>query len=391
MQEIVIKLALNRSRNKKNHMKSNFIPVNEPLLNGNEKKYLNECIDTGWISSEGPFIKTFEQNLASYFGRKYGIAVANGTMAIDIAIDVLDLKEGDEVIMPSFTIISCVMGLVRNKCVPVFVDQELNTWNMNVSQIEAKINTKTRAIMVVHIYGLPVDMDPIIDLAKKYNLKIIEDAAEMHGQEYKNKKCGSFGDISTISFYPNKHITTGEGGMIFTDDEELAHKCQYYRNLCFIPEKRFYHTHLGYNARMTNLQAAVGLAQFEKIEEFIKKKRWIGKLYQELLINLPHIQLPLKSTAYAENIYWVFGLLIDREYHIDANEAMKKLADMGVGTRPFFFGMHKQPILIDKYQFNISLPICEHMSTNGFYIPSGLAITEEQIHNVANSLKKIFN
>lgn len=188
------------------------VPVNEPLLNGNEKKYLNECIDSGYISSEGAFVKKFENAMAAYFGRKHAIAVTNGTVAIDIAIEALELKEGDEVIMPTFTIISCIGGLLRKGCKPVFIDQQPDTWNMDITQIEKKITVKTKAIMVVHIYGLPVDMDPVIKTAAKYNLKIIEDAAEMHGQEYNGKKCGSFGDISTVSFYPNKHITTGEGG-----------------------------------------------------------------------------------------------------------------------------------------------------------------------------------
>ena len=203
-----------------------MIPVNEPLLDGNEKKYLIDCIDTGWISSEGPYIKRFEDEFALTVSRKHGIAVANGSMALEAAVVALGLGDGDEVIMPSFTIISCASALVRVGATPVLIDSDPLTWNIDVSAIEAKITSRTKAIMIVHIYGLPCDLDPILDLAKKHNLKIIEDAAEMHGQTYKGRPCGSFGDISIFSFYPNKHITTGEGGMIVTNSDELADKCR---------------------------------------------------------------------------------------------------------------------------------------------------------------------
>ncbi|MEX2230710.1 MAG: DegT/DnrJ/EryC1/StrS family aminotransferase [Cyclobacteriaceae bacterium] len=364
--------------------------VNEPLLDGNEKKYLSECIDSGWISSEGPFVKEFEERIAEYFNRRYAIAVCNGTVAIDIAVDALDLQPGDEVIMPSFTIISCISGILRRGCVPVFVDQEASTWNMDVSQVEGKITPKTKAIMVVHIYGLPVDMEPVLAISKKFKLKIIEDSAEMHGQTYSGKKCGSFGDISTLSFYPNKHITTGEGGMVLTDDTALADRCRSLRNLCFLPERRFVHYELGYNARMTNMQAAIGLAQLERIDEFIGKKRWIGSLYQELLNDLPMVTLPLNKTKHAENIYWVFGIILKKEFRHDASYVMKQLGMLGVGSRPFFWGMHEQPVL-KKYNFykEEKLPVCENMARRGFYLPSGLALSEKQIRYVAEKLREI--
>lgn len=366
------------------------VPVNEPLLKGNEKKYLNECIETGWISSEGPFVRKLEESLARYFDRKFAVAVCNGTMAIDIAVDALELQAGDEVIMPSFTIISCVSGLVRKGCVPVFIDQQLDSWNMDVQQIEKKITSRTKAIMAVHIYGLPVDMDPILEVAKKHNLRVIEDAAEMIGQTYKGKRCGAFGDISTLSFYPNKHLTTGEGGMVLTDDPRLAERCRSLRNLCFIPEKRFVHYELGYNARMTNLQAAIGLAQFERIDEFLEKKRSIGAFYQKHLMNLSSVILPLKETHYAENIYWVFGIVLRPECGHDAQHAMTELAKLGIGTRPFFWGLHEQPVL-KKYGFykEEKFPVCENLSRNGFYIPSGLAITEDQMFYVVDKLIRL--
>jgi perosamine synthetase len=259
------------------------IPVNEPLLNGNEKKYLNQCIDTGWISSEGPFVEQLEQKFAARVGRKYGIAVSNGSVALDAAVAALEIGKGDEVILPTFTIISCAAAIVRAGAIPVVVDCDRNTWNMDVSQIEAKITSRTKAIMVVHIYGLPVDMEPVLALADKYGLYVIEDAAEVHGQTYKGIPCGSFGNISTFSFYPNKHITTGEGGMLLTDDEQLAQRCRSLRNLCFQPQKRFVHEELGWNMRMSNLQAAIGVAQLERLDEFIARKRRMGQVYTELL------------------------------------------------------------------------------------------------------------
>jgi len=370
-----------------------FIPVNEPLLNGNEKKYLIECIDTGWISSEGPFIRRFEENFSSRVGRKFGVAVANGTLAIDAAIQALNIGPGDEVILPTFTIISCISQIIRSGAKPILVDCDPFTWNMDVSQVEAKITSATKAIMFVHIYGLPVDLDPILGLAKKYNLKLIEDAAEMHGQTYKGRPCGSFGDISTFSFYPNKHITTGEGGMIVMDDESLYLECQSLRNLCFQPQKRFVHEELGWNMRMTNLQAAVGVAQLERLDEFVNRKRAMGALYTEQLHEVEDkIQLPVARTDYADNIYWVYGVVLKEALGVDAHSVMQKLSEMGVGTRPFFYPMHLQPVFTKASHFqNESYPVSEKISRLGFYLPSGLALSEVDIVKSAKALIKILN
>lgn len=367
-----------------------FIPVNEPLLNGNEEKYLVECIRTGWISSEGPFIKKFEEQLAARMGRKYGVAVSNGSVALDAAVMALGLGSGDEVILPTFTIISCAAAIVRAGAVPVVVDCDPATWNMDVAQIEARITPRTKAIMVVHIFGLPVDMDPLLALARKHGLKVIEDAAEMHGQTYKGKPCGSFGDISTFSFYPNKHITTGEGGMIVTDDLALAEKCRSLRNLCFKPEQRFVHDELGWNYRMTNLQAALGVAQLERLDEFVQIKRRMGARYTELLTGTPGIQLPLARTAYADNIYWVYGMVLDDSVPFDAKEAMTRLGKLGIGTRPFFWPMHEQPVFRKMGLFaGESHPVAEHIARRGFYIPSGMALTGEQMERSAAAVKEV--
>jgi perosamine synthetase len=378
----------------------NFIPVNEPLLDGNEKKYLAECIDTGWISSEGPFIKRLEEGMASRVGRKFGIAVCNGTAALDVAVAALKLGPGDEVILPTFTIISCATAIVRAGATPVVVDSDPLTWNMDVNQVAAKITSRTRAIMVVHIYGLPVDMDPILDLAQKHGLKIIEDAAEVIGQTYRSQRsevsgqcaeraCGSFGDISTFSFYPNKHITTGEGGMVLTNDPTLAERCRSLRNLCF-QKKRFVHEELGWNFRMSNIQAALGVAQLERLDEFVKRKREIGRRYTELLKDAPGLQLPVAATDYAENIYWVYGVVLKDEVPFDAEEAMKRLALLGIGTRPFFWPMHQQPVFKNLGLLaNESCPVAERLAKRGFYLPSGLKLTAAQMDRAVAGLADI--
>ena len=369
---------------------NNFIPVNEPLLNGNEKKYLNECIDTGWISSEGPFVKRLEESFSERTGRKYGIAVCNGTAALEAAVIAAGISKGDEVIMPSFTIISCASAVIRAGAVPVLVDSEKDTWNMRIEQIESKITSKTKAIMAVHIYGLPVDMNPLIKLAEKYNLKIIEDSAELIGQTYFGKQCGSFGEVSTFSFYPNKHITTGEGGMILTDNEEIAERCRSLRNLCFKPEKRFVHDELGFNFRMTNLQAALGVAQLERLDEFIDIKRRNGNMYYEGLKEIPFIELPLRKKEYSDNIYWVYGIILKEEAGMNAETAMRRLSEKKIGTRPFFYPMHLQPVLKNMGLYkNESYPESEILSEYGFYIPSGLALTKEQIEITIDAVKNL--
>ncbi len=367
-----------------------FIPVNEPLLNGNEKKYLCECIDTGWISSEGPFVKEFEKKMSAAAGRKYGISVSNGTAALEVAVQALGIGEGDQVIMPTFTIISCAMAVTKLGAVPVLVDSDIHSWNMNVDEIEEKITPKTKAIMIVHLYGLPVDVDKILELAKKYDLKVIEDAAEMHGQTYHGKPCGSFGDISTFSFYPNKHITTGEGGMVVTDDEELAERCRMLRNLCFRKDVRYVHDEISDNYRFTNLQAAVGLAQLERLDEFVERKRAMGKYYTEQLRQLKGLILPVERTEYADNIYWVYGIVLEERVEADNRTMQKLLAEEGIGSRTFFWCMHEQPVYQQAGLFSGErYAQAEYLARKGFYIPSGLALTKEQMDRVVTGLEKV--
>lgn len=366
-----------------------FIPVNQPVLDGNEKEYLIRCIETGWISSEGPAVKEFEDKLAARVGRRHGIAVSNGSTALDLAVLALRLPAGSEVIMPSFTIISCAAAIVRAGLIPVLVDADPHTWNMDVRQLNSRVTPRTRAIMVVHIYGLPTDMDPVLEIASRNDLRIVEDAAEMHGQTYRGRPCGSFGDVSTFSFYPNKHMTTGEGGMVLTDDPGIAESCRSLRNLAHSPNRRFVHEELGHNFRLTNLQAALGIAQLEKLDASVAKKRRMGRFYNEQLSGIRELELPPARTDYAENIYWVYGMVLADSVPMDATEMMTKLAEEKVGTRPFFWGMHEQPVFRKMGLYaDDRHPVTERISRRGFYIPSGLGITEAQQQRVVDAVKR---
>lgn len=366
-----------------------MIPVNEPLIEQKEYENILDCLKTGWISSEGKYIKEFEEKWSSYCGMKYGIAVSNGTTALEAAIWCLDLEPGSEIIMPTFTIISCAMAIIRNGHKPVLVDSEPRTWCMDTTKIEEKITDKTKAIMVVHIYGHPVDMDPVINIAQKYNLKIIEDAAEAHGAEYKSLKCGSFGDVSTFSFYANKLITTGEGGMVLTNNELYAERVRSFRNLCFKKERRFYHTELGNNYRLTNMQAAIGAAQTARINEIVEKKRKMGFLYLSLLKDVPNVQLPTEE-SWAKSVFWMFGIVLDENNKMDLSLFVEKLNGEGVQTRPFFLGMHEQPVFYEKGLFlKENYPVADKLARRGLYLPSGLSLTKEQIETVADKVKKV--
>jgi len=375
-----------------------MIAVNEPLLGDRELEYVTECIKTGWISSAGHFIEEFEEKWAAYCGMAHGVAVSNGTTALQVAVGCLDFDPGDEVIMPTFTIISCALAILENGGIPVLVDCDPRTWCMDVLQVEARITPRTRAIMPVHIYGHPVDMDPLISLADKYHLEIVEDAAEVHGAEYLSgrfgddpvwKRCGGMSDISTFSFFANKLITTGEGGMVLTNNAQYAEKARSLRNLCFRSDRRFYHTELGYNFRLTNLQAALGLAQMERFAHIIEKKRWMGAAYTERLKDIEVLQLPVEE-PWARQVYWMYSVVLDESSGMDAVEFARRLQDMGIQTRPFFLGMHEQPVFHDRGLFlNEHYPVAERIARQGLYLPSGLALTEDQLDEVCKAVHQI--
>jgi perosamine synthetase len=372
-----------------------MIPVNEPLLSGRELDYVTECVRTGWISSAGKFIEEFEERWAAYCGRRYGIAVSSGTAALQLSVACIGLEPGDEVIIPSFTIISCALAIIYNQGVPVLVDADPATWCMDVSRVEEKIGPRTRAIMPVHIYGHPVDMDALSVLAHRYGLVLIEDAAEAQGAEYLTgrdteqarwKRCGSFGALSAFSFYANKPLTTGEGGMILTDDERLAEKARSLRNLAFQTERRFFHEELGTNFRLTNLQAALGVAQIERVDEIIARKRSLGHEYTQRLKHIEQLTLPVEK-PWARSIYWMFGLVLSEESELDAAQLAEKLKGLGVETRPFFLGMHEQPAFHKTGLFlNEHYKVAERLARRGLYLPSGLTLTDDQLSRVCDAV-----
>jgi len=372
------------------------IPVNEPLLDGAEARCLAECVETGWISSEGPFVARLEAGMAAVCGQRHGVAVTNGSAALELAVAVLGLGPGDEVVMPTFTIISCAAAVVRAGATPVVVDADPLTWNLDPGRLEAAITPRTRAIMPVHIYGLPVDMDPVMEIARRRGLRVIEDAAEQLGQTCRTRAgdprpVGSFGDVATLSFYPNKHVTTGEGGMLLTSDDALAERARSLRNLCFGAERRFVHAELGWNFRMSNLQAAVGVAQLERLADTLRRKRRIGAWYDELLAGVDGLERQPPRTAYAERLPWVYGLVLRDDVAFDAEEAMRRLGAAGVGTRPFFWPMHEQPALRRLGLFEaVRCPVAERIARRGFYIPSGVALTESHAERVAVEVRRLF-
>ncbi len=373
-----------------------MIPVNEPRLDGRELEYVSECLNSGWISSAGEFIERFEQEWAAYCDRRHGVAVANGTVGLQLALACLELEPGDEVILPSFTIISCAQAVLYNGGIPVLVDSDPATWCLDVEQLAQRVTPRTRAVMPVHIYGHPVDMDPVFELAESHGLAVIEDAAEAHGAEYLSgrasgggqwRRCGGLGDLSVFSFYANKPITTGEGGMLLTNDDRLAAKARSLRNLCFEPQRRFYHRQLGFNFRLTNLQAAIGLAQIERIEAIIERKRAIGQSYNRRLEGIAGLQLPMER-PWARSVYWMYGVVLEEAVGFDAVEFAGRLERAGVQTRPFFLGMHEQPALLERGLFaGESYPVAERLARRGLYLPSGLTLTEAQIEQVCRAVE----
>ncbi len=370
------------------------IPVCEPTLNGNELKYVTDAIQTGWISSAGKYITQFEEKFAQYCNVKYGVSCANGTLAIHLALAVMNIGEGDEVILPSFTMIGSCNPIVQLGATPVFVDSELETWNIDPAQIESKITPKTKAIMVVHTYGHPVDMDPILTVAHKHHIPVIEDAAEGHGAEYKGRKIGSLGDIACFSFYANKIITTGEGGMVVTNNEQWATKAKNLRNH-FFGQPRFLHQETGYNFRLTNVQAAIGLAQVERIDQLVNARRHNAALYNQKIkaAGIRGLITPPQA-SWAKNVYWMYGLLVQESFGLSMPQLCAELSKRGVETRTFFIGMHKQPCYINYHGKNKPhcsgpYPHAEFLETHGFYLPSSSHLTESEIDHIVATIKAI--
>ncbi len=368
---------------------SNFLPVCSPLLAGNELAYVTEAVSTGWISSSGKYVTEFEKAFAAYCGVKHGIAVCNGTVALHLALVALGVGPGDEVIIPDFTMASSVFAVCYTGAMPVFVEADAATWNLDVKAVEAKITPRTKAIMPVHIFGNPCDMAALRLLAEPRGIALLEDAAEAHGAEFVGVKTGKLGSLAAFSFFANKNITTGEGGMVVTNDDKLAERCRYFKNICFpLDSPRTYlHADVGFNYRMSNLHAAIGLAQVEKADYYRDLRVEHGLLYRELLGRIPGVLLQ-KDQPNGRNVFWMNGLCLTPEYGRSRAELIAHLAENGVETRLFFNGMHRQPAL-QKYGCDCSgeYPVSDMLADNGFYLPSGSGLTAADIERVCELIK----
>ena len=376
-------------KKKSNLNKNNFFPVSIPHITKRDILSVNQSLKKGWVSSDGPEVKKFEEKFSKYIDRKYSIAVSSGTAALEIAVKALGIKKNDEVLVPNFTIISNALAVIKQKAKPVLLDCNLENWNIKIEDIEKKITKKTKAIIITHIYSFPNDMDKILKICRRKKILVIEDAAEVIGLNYKNKKCGSFGDISTFSFYANKQITTGEGGMISVNKLDLFNKCKSLRNLCFGKINRFNHNDIGWNYRMTNLQAALGLSQINNINQIVKKKMLIGRRYYKNLSNNKNLQILPPTNSYSKNIYWVVGIVI-KSKKMKARLLSKKLIKFGIMTRPFFWPMHEQEIfkkmkLFKKNNFKNST----YLSRYGLYLPSYFSLNNGQIDHISMIVNKI--
>ncbi|MCX6000553.1 MAG: DegT/DnrJ/EryC1/StrS family aminotransferase [Chloroflexi bacterium] len=367
-----------------------MIPVCEPLIGTEELQNVADAITRNEISgSFGKYIDEFETKFSQYCDARYGIATTSGTTALHLALASIGVKQGDEVIVSTFTNIATANAVCYCGARPVAVDSEPETWNIDVAQIEKKITPRTKAILPVHIYGHPCDIDPILQLAAKHGLCVVEDAAEAHGAEYKGRKVGSLGDVACFSFYANKIITTGEGGMVVTNDPAVADKARLLRNLAFSKKRRFEHHYLGFNYRMTNIQAAVGVAQLRRIEEFIDKKRHLASLYSASLRDVPGITLPVEK-PWAKNVYWMYSIVVGDKYGLSRDELVTRLAENGIETRTMFIPMNQQPVFHQMGLFNgESCPVAEDLSRRGLYLPSGVGLTDEQIEFVCDAVRRL--
>lgn len=365
-----------------------IIPVCEPTLTGNEMKYVQQAVETNWISSAGSFIREFESQFAAACGADYGIACANGTVAMHLAMSTLGLETGDEVIIPTFTMIATANAVTYCGAKPVLVDMEPDYWQMDIQQVADKITPRTKAIVPVHIYGHPVDMDPLMELADKHGISVIEDAAEAHGAEYKGRRTGGLGHAAGFSFYGNKIITTGEGGMVTTNDRELARLAWNLRDHAFSTERHFWHKYVGYNYRMTNLQAAVGLAQVEQLDAFTTMRRRNAQEYTCRLHGIPGITTPPEA-EWAKNVFWMYGIVVDEATFGMSRDALRKaLADNGIETRTFFIPMHMQPVYWQTFKGE-RYPQAERFCRDGLYLPSASSLTLSEIDYVTAVVREV--
>lgn len=391
-QEIISRSDRSKTRRKTMYTIKGANRVDRPVSEGGEGENRNQAGEGGWLSSEGPFVQRLETEFAARVGREYALGVRDGATALALAIASTGIGRGDEVILPTFTSVAAATAIARTGALAVLIDSDPRAWNPDVSRIEARITPKTKAILVSHTYGFPVEMTPVLQLAEKYGLWAIEDAAAMHGQTYAGRPCGSFGHLATFSFYRDKLVTAGEGGIIVTDNATLADRCRELRDLSARSATVFSQGETDGNARMNNLQAALGFAYLERLEEFIARKRQIGQLYTELLADAPGLQLPLSESDRADNCYSVYGLVLLEGVPLDAREMMKRLAEQGIETRPFFRPLHEQPEFQETIvSWGESFPVAERLFRRGFKIPGGMGLKDEQIARVATVIKQILS
>ncbi len=363
-----------------------WIPVSEPNLSGKEKEYVMDCIESGWISSKGKYIELFEKSVSNYVGSRYAISVCNGTCALHLALLSIGVGNGDEVIVPSFTYVASANAVRYTGALAVFVDCEKDTFNLDVNSLESYISPRTKAIVAVHLYGHPCDMDKILSIAKKHNLYVIEDAAEAFGSEYKGKKIGTIADIGVYSFFGNKTITTGEGGMVVTNNRVFAEKAYLLKTQGVSSNKQYFFEVMGYNYRMTNIEAAIGLAQMENIDDFINKKRKIAASYSSKLSAIRGLKLPIEK-SYAKNTYWMYSIVVEDEFGMSRDRLIDTLMKAGIETRPFFYPCHRLPFYDN---LKVKLPVCEEISKRGINLPSSTKITEADIDYVANAIENAY-
>lgn len=359
-----------------------FIPVSEPLLDGNELAYVTDCVRSGWVSSLGEYIPRFEAEFARFCGVRHAVAVSNGTVALHLALETLGIGPGDEVIVPTLTFVATANAVHYTGATPVFVDSEPTTWNLDPAMLSRAVTGRTRAIIPVHLYGHPADLQPILEVAEGHQLHVIEDAAEAHGAQYRGRRVGSFGTLNCFSFYGNKIVTTGEGGIITTDDDALAGKMRHLRDHGMSPERRYWHPVIGYNYRMTNLQAALGVAQMERVEKFIEKKRWIAQTYNRYLGKVPGLVLP-PAMEWARPVYWMYSVLVTDEFGLSRDGLMSHLRAQHIDSRPFFYPIHTMP----PYWSEAAFPVAEKLSREGINLPSAVTLTEPDIQRVAEAMQ----
>lgn len=364
------------------------IPVNEPIITAAAKRYVADVMESGWISSAGKTVDTFERRFAEYLGVKHAVATSSGTTALHLTLATLGIGTGDEVIVPNFTMMATINAVLYTGATPVFVDCEADIYALDPSLIERAITPRTRAIVPVHVYGHSADMHPIQLIAKQHGLWVVEDAAEAHGARYKGQLCGAVGHLAAFSFFANKIISTGEGGMLVTNDDGWAARARQLRNMSHAPEKRFVHTELGFSYRMSSLQAACGLGQLEHIHEFLEKKRWIAARYRARLKDFSQLVLPA-TRSWAENVFWMYAVRVADDSPLTRDSVRDQLSACGIETRDFFYPCATQPMMV-RYNLPVGdFPNTDKVSATGFYLPSGLAVTAEQIDFVCDALANI--